>query len=144
MATAEDIAMVVAAVLQKLEEQKVFNGGGQSKGKRLLDERNFRRIDKYDGNEKGWKDWCFQFKAAMRATDKFAVNVMEYVEKEKEDMTAEELDVHFTGDDNPEMDRLGSELYDLLCSLVTGEAMTIVRGEIIMNGFLAWRKIFKR
>jgi hypothetical protein len=42
------------------------------------------------------------------------------------------------------MDRLGSEFYDLLCSLVTGEAMTIVRGEITMNGFLAWRRIFRR
>jgi hypothetical protein len=140
MATAEDIATVVAAVLQQLEMKRPETVGGGG-GRRALDERHFRRVDKFDGTEKQWKDWCFQLKAAVRATDRTVMKIMEHVEREKEDMSAEDLDVHFV-DDGAE--RLGSELYDLLCSITSGEAMTIVRGETSMNGFIAWRRIYQR
>jgi hypothetical protein len=30
-----------------------------------LDERHFRRIDKFDGVESKWKEWAFQMKTAI-------------------------------------------------------------------------------
>ncbi len=38
---------------------------------------------------------------------------------------------------------MGAELYDMLCSLTSGEASTIVRGEVGMNAFMAWRNLCK-
>ena len=42
------------------------------------------------------------------------------------------------------LDQWGAEFYDLLCSLTSGEALTIVRAETSMNGFLAWNGLYKR
>jgi hypothetical protein len=41
-------------------------------GHKRLDERHFRRIDKFSGDEKSWTEGCFQMKAAVRSADKQA------------------------------------------------------------------------
>jgi hypothetical protein len=142
MANAEDIAKVVAAVLKELKgKQHDVGGGGKSRS--VFDERLVRKVDKLDGQEKAWKDWRLQLKAAMGAADQTASLVMDYVEKEAEYMTPGDIVCRFVdgGSKDADIDKLSEEFYDLLCSVTSGEAMTIVRDETTMCGFLfrRWR-----
>jgi hypothetical protein len=139
MATADDIARIVAAVIKEIGQQGA--GATQGGSRRKLDERHFRRIEKFAGDDKSWKEWNFQMKAAVRGADRLASEMMDFVEKSDDELTEGDIETRFV--DEPH-EKLASEFYDLLCSLTSGEAMTIVRGEVTMNGFLAWRKIHQR
>jgi hypothetical protein len=142
MATAEDIARIVSAVMTELEKVKMKTGGGKKK----LDERYFRRIDKFLGDEKTWKEWHFQMKAAVRSTDKNTADILDWVEKNP-DTTMGDLEDKYNDefdDDDDQLQRLSSEMYDLLCSVTGGEAMTVVRAEVAMNGFMAWKALYAR
>ena len=141
MASAEDIAAIVAAVLREMKKDGGGNAGGQ--GRRVIDERNFRRVDKFGGDEKGWKDWSFQVKAALRGTSKIAAEVINWVERATGEITEEDVETQFV-EEGDVIEKLGAELYDLLCSITGGEALTIVRAAVDMNGFLAWMALHRR
>jgi hypothetical protein len=143
MASAEDIAAIVAAVLKEMRKSEGLQGGQGSR--KRLDERHFRRVEKFTGCEKVWRDWHFQVRAAVRAADKQAAEIMEHVERTEEDMTSGDIEDKYMEDDgDSKIEKLAAEMYDLLCSLTSGEAMTVVRAETEMNGFLAWRSLCKR
>jgi hypothetical protein len=141
MASAEDLARIVAMVMTELEKSKVKKGIGKK-----LDERNYRRIDKFTGEERHWKEWHFQFKAATRSADRHTADILDWVERYP-DTTMGDLEDKYNDefDDNDDhLQRLASEMYDVLCSVTTGEAMTIVRAETTMNGFMAWKALYAR
>jgi hypothetical protein len=141
MATPEDIAKIVAAVIREMEKGGGGRGGG---GRKRLDERHFRRIEKFTGDEKCWRDWHFQMRAAVRGADRQAAEILEMVEKQ-EDVTAGDIEDKFMEDDVDEkIHALAAEMYDLLCAVTGGEAMTVVRGEVGMNGFMAWKSLYNR
>jgi hypothetical protein len=142
MATEEDIAKIVAAVLKEMERSKVKTGNSKKK----LDERYFRRIEKFAGDEKIWKEWHFQLKAAIRSTDRHTADVIDWIEKNP-DTTMGDLEDKFNDefdDSDDHLKVLAAEMYDLLCSVTSGEAMTIVRAEVEMNGFMAWKALYAR
>ena len=53
-------ALIEAAVKGALEGQKKVRRDGHN-----LDERYFRRVEKFDGKEGTWKEWSFQFKTQV-------------------------------------------------------------------------------
>jgi hypothetical protein len=141
MATADDIARIVSVVMTELE--KVKNKPGMKKN---MDERYFRRIEKFNGDEKMWKEWHFQMRAAVRSTDKDTADILDYVEKHQ-DTTMGDLEDKYTddlGNKDEHFQVQASEMYDLLCSVTGGEAKTVVRWEVSMNGFMAWKAIYAR
>jgi hypothetical protein len=143
MASADDIAKIVAAVMQEMEKSRAKFGNSN---KKKLDERFFRRIDKFSGDEKAWKEWHFQIKAAIRSTDMHTAEVVDWIEKHP-DTTMGDLEDRFNDEFDEKDDHLkglSAEMYDLLCSVTSGEAMTIVRAEVDMNGFMAWKALYAR
>ena len=66
---------------------------------------------------------------AMKATSKKAFAPMEDRANDKNPVTFEDLQV---GD--PEHEEIAIEMYGVICMTVAGEALTIVRGVIDMNG----------
>jgi len=132
LAMLDALGKTIAAAIEKSGPRS----GGGPKG---FNERHFRRVDKFDGKS-GWSDWCFSFKAAARSADKAVVEMMEWIEKET-DPKQEELDLQVV--DNG-VDAEGSELFDTLVALTSGEALTIVRGTNKMNGFFAWKRLVER
>ena len=133
----EDIAAIVAEVLKKTEDAKRNNIP-----RRILDEKFFRRVEKFGGGEKDWKDWCFQFKAAVRGASRVGIEIMRWVERTDSEQTGEDIDTQFV--DEESVDQIGGELYDILCSITSGEALTLVRTVTEMNGFVAWKALCKR
>ena len=126
------LGKTIAAAIEKSGPR----GGGSHKG---FNERHFRRVDKLDGKS-SWSDWCFSFKAAARSADKQVVEVMEWIEKETNPQQTD-LDDQVV-DSGGDAD--GSELFDTLVALTSGEALTIVRGTDKMNGFFAWKRLVER
>ena len=129
-------ALIEAAVKGAIEgQQKVRRDGGS------LDERHFRRVEKFDGKEGMWKEWSFQFKTQVGAASRYTRNKLDEIQKEGTDP---DLDGIFVDDNADMVDKLGAELYSTLTPLVSGEALMMVRGVPHGDGWKAWSKLFNR
>ena len=135
--SAQDIqALIEAAVKGAIEgQQKVRREGGS------LDERYFRRVEKFDGKEGTWKEWSFQFKTQVGAASKMARDRLDEIQKAGDEPDWDSL---FIDDKQEVVDKLGSELYSVLTSLISGEALMMVRGVPHGDGWKAWSKLFNR
>jgi hypothetical protein len=145
MMTAEDIATLVrVAVEGALAAARAVPGQGGGGGR--LDEKYFRRVDKYDGQGKSsWREFAFQFKTAVGMGNPRARSFLEEIEKAGKDVNFAVIfeDIEEPGD-RAQVDRLGAEVFAMLSSLVTGEALTVVRGIFTGDGWLAWAKLCAR
>ena len=121
----------------------VREGGG---GGARLDERFFRRVDKFDGSAKlNWREFAFQFKTAVGMANPKARSYLEEIQKAGKDVDFHQIFSEALGDDDKlQVEKVGSELYAMLSSLVSGEAMTVIRGVLSGDGWLAWSKLNAR
>jgi hypothetical protein len=142
--TPEDITRIVEiAVRSAVAAQRPTTQSAFEKGH--LDERFFRRVEKFDGSGKSnWREFAFQFKVAVGMVNPRARRILEDIQKKGKDVDFTEV---FNGDDETEdipaehLQKMGTELYAMLSSLVTGEAMTVVRGVMSGDGWMAWSKL---
>ena len=85
------MAFVEAAVQQRLAAAG-FGGGTNDRaggfGRRRIQEKDFRRVDKFSGGEDEWKAWEFDSKVSARAADAILVEAMEVAEIDSRDITA--------------------------------------------------------
>ena len=133
--------MIAAAVQAALQSRGPQDDLGDRPSRRSLDERFFRRVKAFSGGEAEWKDWAFQFRAAIRGANRAAARILEWVERAAETVSQEDVETQFVEED---VEKLNAELYDVLCTVVEGEPLTIVRGVTSMSGFVAWRKLYGR
>ncbi len=94
MLSAADIqAMIEAAVRGTLQGQAAAvpqqqpahedRGTGQSGH---LEERHFRRVDKFDGTESKWKEWSFQMKTALVTINPRVRGLLEEIQKDPKEV----------------------------------------------------------
>ena len=93
------------------------------------------KLNDFNGNQSEWSDWAFGFKRAIRGADLEVFEIMEKVERANSDFEEDELN-QFA--ENGDVSKISGELYDLLCTVVKDEAMTVVRSEDEFRGFRAW------
>ena len=140
------MAAMTVADLQLLVETAVRAAlsarpeSGQADRCHRLDERHFRRVDKYGGGS-GWKEFSFQFRTAVGAASSKVREVLDEILKAGKDPVWDGI---FTEWADEEINKAGSELFAVLSSLVTSEAMTVVRGVPNGNGWEAWSRLFNR
>ena len=123
------MAFVEAAVQQRLAAAG-FGGVTYDRaggfGRRRIQEKDFRRVDKFPGAEDEWKAREFDFKVSARAADAILVEAMEVAEIESKDITAAD----FSELEDEKWDGLEDkswQLYDILCMLTSGEAKSVIR-----------------
>ena len=92
----------------------------------------------FQGEDRGWRDWSFQFRAALRGAERELLEVLKWIEMASHETKTDDIETQIL--DDYDVEGWGAELYDVLCSLTGGEALTIVRAENGMNGFMAWKK----
>ncbi len=141
MATVEQITAIVEAILGARAGGR-GDDPSSARHRKTLDERQFRRLTQFNGGEVDWKDWAFQFRAATRACDRGVMEVIEWVEKAEDSLTVGELEDQYV--DESTLDGWADELYDILCGVLGGEALSVIRGVPNMNGFMAWKKLYGR
>ena len=67
--------------------------------------------------------------------------MVSWIEREDDNVDESALETEFVEED---VEKLGAELYDVLCTVTSDEPLTIVRSEASMNGFMAWKKMCRR
>ena len=143
--TQQDLAAVIqAAVEGALAAQRNIGGSGPSaptastNGHRL-DERHFRRMTLFKGE--GWREWAFHLRTQLGAVSKSTQVLLDAIQAAGRNPDWDELFLEYV---DGEVDRMGAELYNLLVSLTSGEALLIVRGVGGNNGWEAWSKLAAR
>jgi hypothetical protein len=135
----EDLAALMEAAVKAA---MAAVDGSREKSSGRLDERHFRRVEKYDGTEGKWKEWSFLFKTQVGAANKTARSLLDEAQK----MKAEDpdMDTAFVEYGQDMVDKVGAELYSVLTGLLTGEPLTLVRGIPHGDGWRAWHKLYHR
>ena len=94
----------------------------------LLEEKYFRRIEKFSGEAAKWQEWLFGVCVAVGAVSSACVLAMEEVIRQAggvrdvakmEEVISERMKIKF-----------GAELFGVLCSLTSGEANVVVRSVV--------------
>ena len=94
----------------------------------LLDEKYFRRIDKFAGEPSKWQEWLFALLVAVGSVAAECVAAMEGVIKEAGAVTDLTKVKEIVGEDF--VKKYAAELFSVLCSLTAGEANIVVRSVV--------------
>ncbi len=131
--------LIDAAVRAALAAARAYGGGAAVREPRAsLDERHFRRCDKFERHK--LDGVLFQFRTAVGSANPKIRKIMEEIAKVGKD---NDWDLFFhdkqdwTDDEAP---KSGHEVYAALSALVTGDAMTVVRSVTNGNGWEAWSR----
>jgi hypothetical protein len=145
MMSPEELAQLVAVAVQSaVAATRPVPTGSPEKNR--LDERYFRRVEKFDGTAKSnWREFAFQFKVAVGMANPKARSYLEEIQKAGKHVDFQEV-FHeaIEHEDKMQVEGVGSELYATLSSLVGGEAMTVLRGVMSGDGWLAWSRLNAR
>jgi hypothetical protein len=141
---AQLVRITVESALAASRSVPTTSGGGVEKTR--LDERFFRRVEKFDGSGKSsWREFSFQFKVAVGMANPKARSYLEEIQKAGKEVDFQKVFAEaLEQEDKVQVEKVGSELYAMLSSLVTGEAMTVLRGVLTGDGWLAWAKLNAR
>ena len=141
--SAEQLQQILSQVMGEM--MKTRGAGAPGNGRRVLTEKDFRRVDKFNGDEADWKAWEFDFKIALRSASPQVSKAVDLVEG---NLNVEatgallELDqVH--GDAMAGMEERAAELYEVLCMLTTGDAKSLIRNIAEADGIAAWQVLKK-
>ena len=76
---------------------------------------NFRRVSTFSGKVEAWAEWSFVFKASSRGSCLEVCQIIEWLERQEMGVSTEQISQTFMSVNNVE--KLGVELFDLLCTL---------------------------
>jgi hypothetical protein len=105
---------------------------------RHLDEKNFRRVEKFSQGDSEWQEFCFDVMVTTRSINPDLASQMEDLTKAKKVDSDHYEDLYQM---NPEMLKASSELYEVLCQLTGGQAKSLMRGIDKQDGLKAWRNL---
>ena len=113
--------------------------------RRVLDEKLFKRLDNFKGDEKAWKDWAKKFKVVIGTKNKKFMKAMEKAESLGDAITTNSigLEDEFVNFDQNLLEKLSAELYDLLFMVTADEALSLVQSVQDMDGLAAWQKLHR-
>ena len=92
-------------------------------------------MTKFGGKSGSWSDWAFILKVMARAASSDLVLILEWIETRGLIIDASELDQHFlsTFVNVRHIDKLRSEVFDLLCTICEDNALGVVRSAPAMD-----------
>ena len=136
--SAEQLQLILSQVMTEVMKSR---GGGAGNSRRVLTEKDFRRVDKFSGEESDWKAWEFDFKIALRSACPQVARALELVEANLNVEATGPLlaadQVH--GESMAGMEERAAELYEVLCLLTTGDAKMLIRNIVGADGIAAWQ-----
>ena len=94
-----------------------------------LDDRNFKRIEKFNNKREAWKKWKMHFMTCVRECDTSFADFIWGLEKRADEICLLALD--------PTQSQLAASFYSRLIPVTTGEASRIVemtRGTAVRRG----------
>ena len=94
----------------------------------VLEEKYFRRIDKFGGETSDWQEWLFNLCVAVSGVSRDCVRAMEtVVQNANVTLKPQTIGTILQKD---LLDKYSSELFGILCTLTSGEANVVVRSVV--------------
>ena len=135
------LATMTQLLQQLVSSQNAHLPAVQSSNFKALDERHFRRLQKFENKQEAWKEWRTHFLTSVRESSPITAEVME---------RAELADVAITADEVLKANNAYQEALDLqhviharLVALTTGVSFTIVESSA-GSGLEAWRLLAQK
>ena len=126
----EDVARVILALESRGYSVRQRDTGAQT-AKVILEEKHFRRIEKFGGEAGKWQEWLFAVCVAVGSVSPDCILAMEDVTKQAGSIRdVAMLDAVVKADVKK---KFSAELFGVLCALTSGEANVVVRS-IIQKG----------
>ena len=128
-------------LLQAMAEGHRGGGGGGEEHKGRIEERLFKRVEKFSHGTANFADWAMEFKTVLATRNKKLVDVMEHAEVSEEVFQDSAEEIRKGG--RPELlaeiqyEHRNSELYDVLFMMTQGEARLVVKGVENRDGVVA-------
>ena len=108
-----------------------------------MGEKSFKRLPNFEGDEKMWKQWAEKKKMIVKTKSHKVFNAIEIVEKSKEIMTTEAVNMHgdFMNTDDAWLEKASAEIYEMMNIMMGGEALALVQSGGDMDGLAAWQRL---
>ena len=129
------ISQIVATTIHGLQAGR--DGGGGNRQKCHVDEKFFRKISTFAGEN--WRDWSFQVKAAAKSSSKEAGKLLDWAEEQLDEI----LDYSALLEDADRAEKMSGELFQILTQLAAEEPLQVLHN-CAYNGVEAWRRFVKR
>ena len=114
--------------------------GPHVQARKVIDTR-FVKIPFFPREGNGYEDWSFAFKRALRAVNWTTYEILATVEKARLEIGDEELAEQFAEEG---VGGHSTEIYDVLCQYVGGEALQLVWTVDDVDGLRAWSKLYRK
>ena len=125
----------------------VVGAGGNGGRLRRMDMKGFEGLEKFHGGEEQWTGWAWKIKVATRAMDPELMELMVLAETNPGRTVGELVEMADPGDLDGRFrgsERGSAELYSVLTRYADGEAGTLVRGLVDMDGLQAYGRLHER
>ena len=101
---------------------------------KTIEEKNYRRVEKYTGAPGTWSEWSFDFITTTQGINLPVGRILEAMNKASESTVTEEAVNRVAGITDAIKAEYGAELFTVLNSLTGGDAAGVVRGVIAKIG----------
>ena len=112
--------------------------------RQIFDDKFVKNRKVFSGEQKEWKQLHFKFKNAVKIKSKDVWKLLEETEKKPIKWTVGELNMNFDDLENSKpWEQWSTELYDVLCDIMEGTALTQVQNIEDGDGIEAYRKLYR-
>ena len=105
-----------------------------------LDERNFRELGKFEGQDDHWKEWSLKFRAKIKELNMTLFNDLTWAEALEDEITIADVEQKLGADGV----RRAAVIYNRLIHQLGSAALTIHQSVPEENGFEVWRILERR
>ena len=105
-----------------------------------LDERSFRELGKFEGQDDHWKEWSLKFRARIKELNMTLFNDLTWADASEDEITIADVDQNLGADGV----RRAAVIYNRLIQHLGSVALTIRQSVPEENGFEVWRTLERR
>ena len=106
-----------------------------------LDDRKYRDMGTFTGQENSWNEFALKFKATTKEANPQIFEAMKWAELQEDEINESSLDLKFDEGKGTEM---ATSLYNRLIKFLSGPALTVHQSVPDENGLEVWRRLSKR
>ena len=138
---AEMMEMIKLAMTTQAGVATVVNES--KKDFRKISDKQYKKVDKFDGLDKNWKKFEKSFMVATKMADEDTWKFMNQMVLEDDLVSLEDMLIKGYAGDHEYIKKRTVELFDVLTLMIEGEGAAIVQSISDCDGLGAWQKVYR-
>ena len=110
---------------------------------RKISDKQYKKVDKFDGLDKNWKKFEKSFMVATKMADEDTWKFMNQMVLEDDLVTLDDMLIIGYAGDHEHIKKRSVELFDVLTLMIEGEGAAIVQSISDCDGLGAWQKVYR-